>query len=105
MSLSLTRGSHKPSIAQAAPCKRDSLWAPQECTRPRFASVADEDVLSGRGKVQGRRTETHPESGKISREPRSRGEGSREQFENSNAQTPGKTDYDEAPEHRAKQLD
>ena len=30
---------------------------------------------------------------------------SREQFENSYAQTPGKTDYDDAPEHRTKQLD
>jgi hypothetical protein len=33
------------------------------------------------------------------------GRRSREQFENSNAQTPGKADYDDAPEHRTKQLD
>jgi hypothetical protein len=30
---------------------------------------------------------------------------SREQFENSNAQTRGRTEYYDAPEHRTKQLD
>ena len=43
--------------------------------------------------------------GKGRRQGRQTAGDSREQFENRNAQTPGKTDYDQAPEHRTKQLD